>query len=454
MRRLGVVLPLLVACGGAATQEPSVALVVGSASASAPVAVTSAVPVPSASPSSRENRLIARTMKRVSRARGLAATRTVPGVVLSRSDLIAKVKEHVVREVPPAAIENEGVGLKLLGFIPASLDYQGAEFELLEEQLAGYYEPADGTMYLAADLDDTDADATLAHELVHALQDQHWNLAESSKYRPGDGDRSETMSALAEGDATSAMFDVMLAKVDKLAPDLPDDLFSQQLRAGMNTGKVAASPQYMRSSLVAPYQYGTLFVHALRRRGGWAQVNRAWEAAPSTTEQILHVAKYDAHEGAIALASLGVPGPGWKVDDDDAEGELGVRIAFEEWMPEETAATFATGWGGDRSVVVSNGNDHAVAWHVRYDPTTTEAFVARAFNAVAAGLETKLGAPKVKSAGAVCFERSDLGPFAVAHAARDLVFVAGSAAGNGAKWVSSSTCARANAWVAQISKGP
>ncbi len=417
------------------------------------VPIASAAPPPAAS-SSRENRLIARTMKRVSRARGLAATRTVPGVVLSRTDLLAKVKEHVLREVPADAIANEGIGLKLLGFIPASLDYQGAEFELLEEQLAGYYEPSDGTMYLAADLDETDAEATLAHELVHALQDQHWNLAESSKYRPGDGDRSETMSALAEGDATSAMFDVMLAKVDKLAPDLPDDLFSQQLRAGMNTGKVAASPQYMRSSLVAPYQYGTLFVHALRRRGGWALVNRAWEAAPATTEQILHIAKYDAHEGAIALGTLPLPGPEWKVDDDDSEGELGLRLAFEEWMPEDTAAVLATGWGGDKSLTVSNGGDHAVAWRVRYDASTAEAFVTRAFNAVAAGLETKLGAPKVKSSGGVCFERSDLGPFAVAHVARDLVFVAGSASGGGAKWTSSSTCARANAWVAQISKGP
>jgi len=378
----------------------------------------------------------------------------VPGVVLSRADLIAKVKEHVTREVPPEAIRNEGIGLKLLGFIPASLDYEGAEFELLEEQLAGYYEPADGTMYLAADLDDADADATLAHELVHALQDQHWNLAESSKYRPGDGDRSETMSALAEGDATSAMFDVMLAKMDKLAPDLPDDLFSQQLRAGMNTGKVASSPQYMRSSLVAPYQYGTLFVHALRRRGGWAQVNRAWETAPTTTEQIIHLAKYDAHEAALALSALPLPSGDWKVDDDDTEGELGVRLAFEEWMPEDAAATFATGWGGDKSILVSNGAEHAVAWRIRYDASVTEGFVARAFGAVATGLETKLGTPKAKSAAAVCFERADLGPFAVARLGRDLVFVMGSASGRDAQWASSSTCARAGAWAAQIAKAP
>jgi hypothetical protein len=453
-RATALFLPLALGCGAGAAPTPSVGVVaIATATASSAAPIASTAPTVAGS-SSRENRLIARMLKRVSRARGLAPTRPVPGMVLARPDLIAKVKEHVVRELPADAIRNEGIGLKLLGFIPAALDYEGAEFELLEEQLAGYYEPSDATMYLAADLDDTDAEATLAHELVHALQDQHWNLAESSKYRPGDGDRSETMSALAEGDATSAMFDVMLAKMDKLAPDLPDDLFSQQLRAGMNTGKVASSPQYMRASLVAPYQYGTLFVHALRRRGGWALVNRAWEAAPTTTEQILHVAKYDAHETAIALGALPLPSPEWKVDDDDSEGELGVRIAFEEWMNEDAAAAFATGWGGDKSVLVSNGADHAVAWRIRYDPSTTEAFVARAFGAVATGLETKLGAPKTKTSAAVCFERSDLGPFAVMHVARDLVFVLGSASGKDAQWASSSTCARAGAWAAQIAKAP
>jgi hypothetical protein len=54
----------------------------------------------------------------------------------------------------------------------------------------------------------------------------------------------------------------------------------------------------------------------------------------------------------------------------------------------------------------------------------------------------------------VCFERADLGPFAVARLGRDLVFVMGSASGRDAQWASSSTCARAGAWAAQIAKAP
>ncbi|MDP8999660.1 MAG: hypothetical protein M3O46_06065, partial [Myxococcota bacterium] len=290
-------------------------------------------------------------LKRVEIARRLDASKPVPGVLLDRPALIARVKQHVSRELPPEAICNEGRSLQLLGFVPTKFDYEAAEYQLLEDQLAGYYEPADGTMYMASDLGDEEADATLAHELVHALQDQRWNLQERSKYHPGDGDRSGAVSALAEGDATSAMFDVLIARsaagAGKTALDVPDDLFSEQIRQGMNQGPGAKAPHVMRSSLASPYIYGTLFVHALRRRGGWEAVNRAWADPPTTSEQIMHVDKWLAHEpplqvDAPAFATLGAA---WTAADEDSEGELGVRVAFEEWMDPKQAAEVSAGWG-------------------------------------------------------------------------------------------------------------
>ena len=272
-------------------------------------------------------------------------------MLLERPALIARVKEHVSRELPPEAIHNEGLALQLFGFVPTQFDYEAAEYRLLQDQLAGYYEPADGTMYMASDLGDEEADATLAHELVHALQDQRWDLERRSQYRAGDGDHSEAVSALAEGDATSAMFDIMIARGapgrGRTALDLPDEVFTQQIREGMNQGPGASAPRVMRSSLAAPYIYGTLFVHALRRRGGWAAVDRAWDDGPTTSEQIMHPEKWIAHEppmvvGAPTFATLG---DGWKVVDEDSEGELGTRIAFEEWMEREDRGRHERGLG-------------------------------------------------------------------------------------------------------------
>ena len=276
-----------------------------------------------------------RTLRSVEIARQLQSNREVPGVVLDRAALIARVRQHVARELPTDAIRNEGLTLQLFGFVPTDLDYEAAEYQLLQDQLAGYYEPGDGTMYMAADLGEDEAETTLAHELVHALQDQRWDLESRSRYRPGEGDRSEAVSALAEGDATSAMFDVMIGRsaagAGKTALDLPDKVFESQIRQGISEGPGSKAPHVMRSSLAAPYIYGTIFVHALRRRGGWAAVDGAWNDAPTTSDQILHIDKWLAHEPPLPVAAppFATLGEGWAAVDEDSEGELGARLAFE-----------------------------------------------------------------------------------------------------------------------------
>jgi hypothetical protein len=461
MRRFSLLaLVLLGASCNTTRPRPSVSPApVGSSTATSPPttsATSVATPVPEVS---RQARLIDKMLRRVELARGLKASKPIPGALLDRDALIARVKAHVTKELPPEAIRNEGLALQLLGFVPTQFDYEQAQYKLLQEQLAGYYEPADGTMYLASDLGDDDAEATLAHELVHALQDQRWDLDRRSKYRPGQGDLSEAVSALAEGDATSAMFDVMIAHAapgsGKTAIDMPDDVFAEQILNGMNEGASASAPHVMRTSLAAPYVYGTLFVHALRRQGGWYEVDRAWDDPPTTTEQILHVEKWRAHEPALTVAppAFAALGAGWTASDEDSEGELGVRIAYEEWMPPKEAAATSSGWGGDRGVLLTNGALAAFAWRLRYDPGKTKddlaihAFAARA--SALGGSTRKVGDP-----GFVCEERSDRGPLAVARAGADLIFTVGPARTSpSGPWRSVGTCGLARKWTREIAAG-
>jgi hypothetical protein len=427
---------------------------------SAAPAVASAAPSSSASEASatddKQRRLIARMLRRVSQARALDASKAVPGAFLSRDALMARVKAHVAREVPREAIREEGLVQQLLGFIPSRFDYEAETYALLEDQLAGFYEPADGTMYMANDLDDDNATATLAHELVHSLQDQHWDLASRSQYTPGQGDRSSAFSALAEGDATSAMADVLLAraKPGATALDLPDELFTEQVIGSMNMGRTANTPHVMRMSLVAPYIDGTLFVHALRRKGGWSAVNHAWDNPPTTSEQILHVDKWEAHEPAIDVAdpTLRALGAGWTVADADTYGELGVRLALGEWLGAERAGANAAGWGGDRGVLAKNGDRYAFAWHVRFDeaPKKADALAARTWAVLAPGLETKAGHAQERDAGYLCIPRTELGPLAATRRGRDIVVIAGPASVAGPRWSSAADCAVAKTWIAEI----
>ena len=404
----------------------------------------------------REAKLIAKMLREVSHIRGLEATRVVPGVVLPRDALIARVKDHVAKEIPPEAIRREGLAMQILGFLPTTFDYAAEMFALLEQQLAGFYEPADGTMYMAGDLDGENAEATLAHELVHALQDQHWDLKQRSKYRPGQSDRQSALACLAEGDATSAMADIVVSHMDpnKNALDLPEKLFVEQVLGSVSTGPSAKSPHIMRTSLVSPYVDGTLFVHALRRKGGWAMVDRAWAELPATTEQILHVEKWIAHEPALEVsaptfASLGA---GWTLSDEDTYGEQGLRLSLEEWMKVEDAQKAAQDWGGDRGGLFASGEKTAFALHVRFDASPDargDAFAARAYTSVASALQKKIGTAALKDAAFTCVERPKLGPLLVARKGRDFAITAGPALTTGGWW-SQATCVDAKKWATEI----
>jgi hypothetical protein len=443
--------------------------------------VSPRAPTDAAAPSSVNDtqRKVAEFLARVADARRLEPRARVEGRELDRAALIASVRAHVARELPPDVIRNQGELLLGLGLVPPEFDYEEGTFRLLEAQLAGFYEYRDKKMYLAADLDASSADLALAHELVHALQDQHFDLASRMAYKPEANDRESAFQALAEGDATSAMMDVM-APERRLAVEVPDDLFVAGIEGSMSgstAGEIA--PQVLRASLIAPYVDGVLFVHALRRRGiargsadptGWAEVDRAWKSPPETTEQLLHLDKYDAREPAEKVGPVVAPTEsGWSTFYEDVFGEQGLRISAEQWMPKRAAALVAGGWGGDRLAVFRRAlpnrppestlspvtpsarvppGTYAVAWHIKFDAGRhdVDAEAREAFKALAEVLRPA----RVAAGNTICIERGVLGPLAVARLGRDVVLTAGPYEHDGVHLRSGGLCPQTVRWATDI----
>lgn len=441
-----LVLALATGCGNSsaakksATPAPLGASTTVANTAAAPPG-TSADASDAKTPLTKENAIIAKMLSKVSKLRGLDVKRPVSGMRLGRAELIAKIRTKVDKEIPPEAIALEGDTLKLYGFIPVEMDYLDTTMKLLEAQLAGFYEPNDEHMYLAGDLDGLNGDITLAHELQHALQDQHFDLKKHSGYRPGHGDEQSAFSALCEGDATSVMIDFTVAKIKKgmTAIDVDDAALEEQISSGVESDpSIKNIPHIMRADLVAPYVYGTRFVHAMRRKGGWAAVNAAFQRPPTTTEQILHPDKWQANEPALNVAAPPPPSADWKLADDDTTGELGLAYGIGEWTSKDEGFRLAADWGGDRDATYTKGGEIANITRIDYDASAPKgAQIAQK------RLGESLGKSiTVREGSFACIDRKQLGPLAFAFKERTLLMVAGPAkrGTSTTSWASTASC--------------
>jgi hypothetical protein len=370
-------------------------------------------------------------LRRVARARELPVKRDVPSRTLPRGDILARIRAHVDREIPRDVLLDQGESMAALGLVPASYDFVQGIFALLEGRIAGFYEPKDGTMYLVDDLDEDEAAETLAHELVHALQDQSYALEPLLKFAPGEADRLAAGHAVVEGDAMSAMLDVAYGSSFDFNPEALRFAFS--FSTSLSTAG-AAAPRAVQASLTAPYTDGFRLVQALRLRGGWAAVDAVWKKLPATTEQLLHLDKLDAREPAVAVAapSIEALGAGWRMTLDEVMGEQGLSISLQEWAPRAEAERAAAGWGGDRYLIARKGpapqppppgsppaemrapGPIAFGWSVVMDSDADAA-------ELAAVLVRHIGG----NAAGGCRERPDLGPFAWARKGKSIGITGG-----------------------------
>jgi hypothetical protein len=402
---------------------------------------------------------VARALKYVSALRELAPLAPVKGRVISRDEMVAFVERDLDTQIPPAVIAASGEILFALGTVPASFDYRRGLLDVMRAELLGFYEPHEKTMFIGADLHGQELDSTLWHELVHALQDQHYGLGKLLDFADDAGDWQSAVHALAEGDATSAMIDAMFAPKGARAPDLPDSVMD--LQSALSAGVVGQVPAIIKRSVVAPYVDGLSFVNSLRRRGGWAAVDAAWQRLPTSTEQVLHLEKYESNEGSALLPALDAPTSELAHPTySDIYGEETLRVLFEEWMPAGAAHEAAAGWGGDRVAAFSDGALTAVAWTIRYDTDAAAMRGLRAFARGALSAEDQVldqrgrlaefvsgaDAERASQSGQVCRERHTRGPFAVLRHGHDLAVTLGPFRRNSGSAASEGDCAGALKW--------
>ena len=284
----------------------------------------------------------------VERVRGLRASGEVQARYMSRADLRSKILEDLEEEKPRQELKAAEEIMKMLGLIPQDLDLGNLLVELYTEQVGGFYDPGENVLYLVAEdksLDVMDR-LTLAHELVHFLQDSRFELDRppfNDKKEDVDDDRLFAASCLVEGDA---MLTSQFWARDYLSP--AEIVQLGRLGQEVPTEVLDRAPKYVRESLLFPYQGGMEFVSRLYRKGGFAAVDRAFEDPPRSSEEVMHPEKYLEGERPmdVDLPSLG--DAGWEKAYENVLGEFDVHQLLSLFIPEQEARRAAEGWGGNR----------------------------------------------------------------------------------------------------------
>lgn len=300
--------------------------------------------------------------------RGLKPKTDVPEHFVTPVQIKTNLKQEVADEYPPAEARQDVLELWLLRLIDdRALDLAQLQVDLLGEQVLGYYDPEKNELFVRNDQQPlgVEAQETLAHEFVHSLQDEYYNLEKLRPKHAHDNDRSTAVTALIEGDATLA--GVLFAQ-KYMTPAEFQELI--QKSAAAPTEQLDKAPLAVRESLLFPYDKGVQFVSTLYARDRFAAIDKAFRDPPVSSEQILHPEKYLATPRDNPLPVTLPPltdtlGAGWTLRNTDTLGEFDLDLMLRANGVTDAQAT--AGWGGARYATYQGNSAALVILETRWD---------------------------------------------------------------------------------------
>ncbi|QGX95352.1 hypothetical protein EI982_11360 [Haloplanus rallus] len=271
------------------------------------------------------------------------------------------------------------------------------------QSTAGFYAPGDDRIRIITDSpgSPTIDNATLVHELVHALQDQSGDLGERiGSTETQDGDLA--VDGVVEGEANYVEKRYTeRCGVEWECVDTPSD--DSEPGEPPNLGILL--------TLLQPYSDGPVYIDWLREQGGWDAVDAAFEDPPESSEQIIHLT--DEEPTPIEYEDRARNGwetfPNQGENGSDTVGEASMYVMF--WYQARTAradtvpvrsvsrttdpldmynydAAPSAGWGNDRVFPYHRGSGddarHGYVWVTEWDTPEDASQFARAYRAILA----------------------------------------------------------------------
>lgn len=298
---------------------------------------------------------------------GLAGKHEVKRRLTTRNEVESYITDRLREDKDTQRMERSEIVLKKFGLLDRDFRLQPFLVSLLREQVAGYYDAKTKTVNLLDWIEPDQQKPVLAHELTHALQDQHVDLdkwgdqsIEGLSYDVDNDnkhlavDEADTArDAITEGQAMVVFIDWGLkAKGATLRtiPKVMEDDANNADASASDSPVLARAPLLLQQSLLFPYREGLNFEQTLLQdKGTQAAFAGVLDRPPSSSYEIMNPLAYEQH-GTVPL--LHVPDIHPLLDtsydpyDIGSMGELDVRMIAELFAGRPAGAAMAKQWNG------------------------------------------------------------------------------------------------------------
>jgi hypothetical protein len=337
------------------------------------------------------NTLCRQELPRVEKISGMKAKRSVRARLASRDEARAHVRAAIDEQLPPSRLRPMEAAWRALGLLEPNASLAAEIEKLYGNQAGGYYDPATATLVLLRDIPVMVQVPVVRHELVHALQDQNWNLKKWLGDATEDEDRGAAIQAVLEGHANDVMNRLSMGGLDleallEASPEIADLLGSSaasgskmpgmdELKSLGLDGSLAAAmvprgtPPALAAQMLFPYLIGSTFIASYRENHPEDPAcTKLYQRPPRTTAEVIDPRLWEQGGMKVALTEPGRFLPGSDLLYHSSLGRLLSRVVLTGvgdpsagdvsaglWDAEyrDRNVALAGGWQGDRVAVYS-----------------------------------------------------------------------------------------------------
>jgi hypothetical protein len=330
-------------------------------------------------------------VKTLSEITGLTEKHAVPYGRMTKRQLRQFLSKRMKKTLKPEEIRADELTLKMFGLVPRDFDLKKSTIDLLTEQAAAFYDYDEKKLFLLEDSSPEAESTTLAHELSHALADQHFDLESFMDDTPSNDDENMAHTAVVEGEASWLMIAYELKHEGQ--PPVPT---LDMLKSVADTSEASmadypilkGSPLYIQQSLLFPYAEGTLFFDAVYKKMGKAAFSAVFKHPPVDSSQIYHPARYFAHQKPLKpdLPKIAPKSEGKEVTEGSM-GEFDHKMMLRTYLGSATAEELAPHWRGGQFRVMrkSRKQNPVLEYASEWDSTVTAAAYFAAYQKILRG---------------------------------------------------------------------